>query len=165
MLVNLSQDFPNIIPNQPEIESLLKSGIQDITEDSRGFLYLATPTSVLEFDNYSWRHINVSADDTSSDQNIIIEANDHGRIYLAKKQDFGWLVPNEKGELYFESFLHLLENNSFPIDPQFHQIVFQKDIVHFAGDRLIYSVSSGKISTSDTTNEKEPNKTSTRTPF
>lgn len=89
----------------------VNSQVWDFVKDSRGVIYIGSAPGVFEFDGSFWRSI-PTANNTHS-RSLAIDKND--RIYVGASGDFGYLAPNEKGELHFVSLLYNLdkENRNF----------------------------------------------------
>ena len=76
-----------------------------ISQDSRGVMYFANETGVLEYDGHYWRKIRVPQDKTV--RSISIDERD--KIYVCADIDFGYLEPDSRGELQYTSLLPFLE--------------------------------------------------------
>lgn len=78
-----------------------------ILEDKRGILYIANQDGVLEYDGVSWRVIKVPNHTVRS----MAQADD-GTIYIGGRSEIGYLAPNARGELAYESLIsHLKETD------------------------------------------------------
>ncbi|MBL4655831.1 MAG: SpoIIE family protein phosphatase [Bacteroidia bacterium] len=74
-----------------------------ITQDKRGVMYFGNGGVVLEYDGVYWRSIPLSS-------NTIVRSlciDDNGTVFVGAQADFGFLEPNDKGELVYKS---LIEN-------------------------------------------------------
>lgn len=77
-----------------------------VIQDNRGLIYIANFAGVLEYDGSSWRLIT-----TKNTSQVISLAKDiNGRIYVGAREEFGYLAPNEKGELVFVSLSSRIGN-------------------------------------------------------
>lgn len=77
----------------------------DIIQDSHGILYFANGIGVLQYDGASWRLISTS--NKSAVRSFSKDAS--GRIYVGGQGDFGFLMPDSRGQMNFKSFLSLLD--------------------------------------------------------
>ena len=68
-----------------------------IVQDKRGVIYAGTNGAVLEFDGAAWRRIKAAA--SGSVRSLAID--ESGRIYVGGTTTFGYLVPDERGELQY----------------------------------------------------------------
>jgi signal transduction histidine kinase/DNA-binding response OmpR family regulator len=85
-----------------------------MVQDSRGVIYVGSGAGVLEFDGATWRLIETPTLDTV--RSLAIDS--RGRIYAGSVGDFGYLAPDERGELRFVSL-----KDRLPADaPQFGDI-------------------------------------------
>ena len=89
---------PHII-NYPK--QVYKAATQNwcITQDTRGFMYFGNSSGLLEFDGKRWRLY--SLPDHFMYRSVFVAAN--GAIFIGLMNDFGIMVPDEKGTLAFES--------------------------------------------------------------
>ncbi|MCR9249992.1 MAG: two component regulator three y domain-containing protein [bacterium] len=80
-----------------------QGGIQnwDITQDKRGFIYLANNFGLLEFDGHEWQLYNI---DNSTKLRSVHVAED-GRVYVGGQSILGYLIPDENGQLKFKSLV------------------------------------------------------------
>jgi hypothetical protein len=73
----------------------------DTIEDRRGIIYVGNQAGALEYDGVSWRLI-----ETPKRTYIRTFAQDpKGRIFAGSSGDFGYLAPNDKGQMEFVSLL------------------------------------------------------------
>jgi signal transduction histidine kinase/CheY-like chemotaxis protein len=112
-----------------------------IVQDSRGVLYAGTNGAVLEFDGASWRRIPL--DNSGSARSLAIDK--AGRIFVGSTSDFGYIEPNERGEMAFVS----LKDKLPPGDVQFNDVwrtwATDEGII-FQGERGIFKWADGKLS-------------------
>ncbi|MEL7002456.1 MAG: histidine kinase, partial [Bacteroidota bacterium] len=78
-----------------------QGGIQNwsITQDKRGFLYVANNFGMLEYDGAIWKRFQVI--NGSKVRDILVA--DNGYIYLASQGDFGYFSPDRFGSLVYTS--------------------------------------------------------------
>jgi ligand-binding sensor domain-containing protein/DNA-binding CsgD family transcriptional regulator len=89
---------PHII-NYPKKDYNAATQNWSITQDARGFMYFGNSSGLLEFDGKRWRLY--SLPDHFMYRSVFVAAN--GNIFIGLMNDFGIMVPNEKGILVFES--------------------------------------------------------------
>jgi signal transduction histidine kinase/DNA-binding NarL/FixJ family response regulator/ligand-binding sensor domain-containing protein len=77
----------------------------DIAQTQNGIIYVANQAGLLEYDGVSWRVIYIGESPTARSLAI---AGD-GAIYVGGQNEIGYLTPDEKGTLQYESLTHLLE--------------------------------------------------------
>lgn len=70
----------------------------DAVQDSRGMLYFANQNGVFEYDGHYWKRIQVNNMSVKS-----LSVDGKGVVHVGVQNDFGRLLPNEKGELEFVS--------------------------------------------------------------
>lgn len=78
---------------------------RSILQDKRGVMYFANGYGILEFDGSRWRLIKTKEERMCHS----LDMDNKGRIYVGASGDLGYLKPNQKGELCFESLSHLLK--------------------------------------------------------
>jgi len=95
-----------------------------IAQDDRGVMYFGNTKGILEFDGTYWNLI---------DPVNIYEAKKHpdGTIYIAGGSNFGYLKPNNKGEIKFVSFTNLLPDSINELK-SFYSIAFANNKVYFS---------------------------------
>lgn len=89
---------PNDINGGPQIWSW--------AEDKRGMVYFGDPSGIIEFNGREWRRIN------NTNNTIVREmaVDSLGRIYVGASDDFGFLQPNDKGEMEYISLSKSVSN-------------------------------------------------------
>jgi serine phosphatase RsbU (regulator of sigma subunit) len=82
-----------------------------IIQDQRGIMYFGNNAGVLEYDGENWRKIRVTNE--SIVRSLAIDTT--GRIFVGAQDEFGYLHPNEQGDLVYKSLTDLLndENKAF----------------------------------------------------
>ena len=119
---------------QEEVGQLLSNN--SLTLDQHGRLYVASLKGVLMFDGQTWSTFRHSDD---SYQDVVSDGKD--RIYSITKSEFGYLYPEENGELSFESLKNI---NTKPFNStQLKQVNFADNKVFFKSTEalLIYDPS------------------------
>jgi len=88
-------------------------GIQNwkITQSQAGLLYVANNFGLLEFDGTNWNKYSLESGTKCRD--VFIDTD--GKIYIAAQGDFGYYIPDQKGELTFISLADSIpsENRNF----------------------------------------------------
>lgn len=79
-----------------------------IAQTTDGLLYFGNTGGVVEFDGVSWRIIPVSNDSAVRS----VEVCSDGRVYVGAQGDFGYLAPDETGQLRFVSLRHALAEDA-----------------------------------------------------
>ena len=74
-----------------------------ILQDKRGILYVGNQGGLLEYDGVSWRSIPVPTPSVFS-----LAIDDAGTIYVGGRNEFGRLIPDERGSLKYESLRNYL---------------------------------------------------------
>ena len=72
------------------------SQTQDIVQDQRGILYFANDDGIIEYDGARWDKINVL-------YTLSLSVDEDNIVHVGMEGDFGYLYPNEIGELEFVS--------------------------------------------------------------
>jgi signal transduction histidine kinase/DNA-binding response OmpR family regulator/ligand-binding sensor domain-containing protein len=82
-----------------------------IAQAKNGMIYVANQAGLLEYDGVSWRVIYIGENITARSLDIA----EDGTVYVGGYNEIGYLKPDEKGALHFESLVHLLkeEHRSF----------------------------------------------------
>lgn len=82
-----------------------------IVQGPDGLMYFGNGSGVLEYDGVSWRLIPVS------NKTVVrsLAVDETGRIYVGARGEFGYLAPDEKGQLCYVSLLNRInpENRDF----------------------------------------------------
>lgn len=77
-----------------------------IIEDNRGIIYIGNKEGLLEFDGTTWRKIRIRAEyDVRS-----LAIDDLGRIYVGSVGEFGYMQPNNIGDLEYVSLKKYIKN-------------------------------------------------------
>ncbi len=120
-----------------------KAGLQnwDITQDDRGFLYVANNFGLLEFDGTGWRTFGVSSG--TKVRSVAIDG--RGRIYAGAQGDFGYFFPDAKGRLAYTSLADRLDPSVRNFDETWNVYV-DGNITYFCTFSGIYRFESGRFS-------------------
>ena len=97
-----------------------------VVQDHRGVMYFGNSHGGLEFDGEKWAFIQVGVG--SFVRSLAVD--DSGVIYAGIYGDFGYLTPDETGQLYFNSLL-----NKVPEEDQFFSNVWN---IHAAGNSIFF---------------------------
>ncbi len=103
-----------------------------VDQDSRGIIYFANGTGVLEFDGTAWRTILVPRVTLYS-----LAIDDNGTIYLGGRNEIGYLTNGSIGERQYVSLLNQLQDNQknfFEVWP----IYCIKDKVYFNSSEFLF---------------------------
>lgn len=76
-----------------------------ISEDQRGFIYVATNSGLMEFDGCKPEFYKI--DNNTTVRSILPD--NKGRIYAGAAHTFGYFKPDHKGKLEYHSLVHLLD--------------------------------------------------------
>jgi hypothetical protein len=108
-------------------------------QDSRGIIYTANATGVLEFDGVSWQHIDVPHYFVYS-----LAIDDSGTIYIGGNGEIGYLIPDAKGRPQYESLMDQLQENQkdFSKVPIVYCI---KDKIYFVTVKLLFQWDKKKM--------------------
>ncbi|MCB0395874.1 MAG: SpoIIE family protein phosphatase [Flavobacteriales bacterium] len=77
-----------------------------IVQDNRGIMYFGNQEGVLEYDGSRWNKITVGDDYLVKS----LARDSSGRVLVGSLSEFGYLKPDEKGDLRYESLLPLLKS-------------------------------------------------------
>ena len=84
-----------------------------VTQDARGVMYFGNADEgVLEFDGEEWRSIPIPADPPVHS----LVAGDKGNIYVGAISEFGYLAPNEVGDMQYHSVSDTIDQEIYPFD-------------------------------------------------
>ncbi|MDX2415821.1 MAG: triple tyrosine motif-containing protein [Bacteroidales bacterium] len=126
----LGLPFSKYISSSEYNSGMLNSSI---TQDKRGFMYLANNFGLLEFDGNKWKTYPVR--DGSKVRDLAITSS--GRIYVAAQGDFGFFMPDEVGDLSYFSLSSSLpeENRNFD---EVWNVFIGKDHIYFCTRNTIF---------------------------
>lgn len=101
-----------------------------ILQDKRGIIYVGNQGGVLEFDGVSWRKIKVPNMTVRS-----LAIDDTGTIYVGGRNEIGYLAPDSKGELVYQSLLDYIDKDKKYIS-NVQKILVEKDTIYFCNFRI-----------------------------
>ena len=104
-----------------------------MVQDSRGIVYAASASGVLEFDGASWRLIEMPTLDTV--RSLAIDQ--AGRIYAGSVGDFGYLEPDAHAELRFVSLKNRLPSDAMGFADVWRTLVTNEGVV-FQSPQFIF---------------------------
>src|SRR5690554_6195637 len=104
-----------------------------VTRDNRGVMYFGNEESILEYDGKNWTKIPVP------NQTFILSlaTAPNGRVYAGGVNDFGHLVPDNRGQLVYQSLAHLLKDKNAEIT-RVWKIYTNNDLVYFCTGSNIF---------------------------
>ncbi|MEQ8473531.1 MAG: triple tyrosine motif-containing protein [Marinoscillum sp.] len=104
-----------------------EGGIQNwsISEDRRGFIYVANNFGLLEYDGITWRRYNVP--NTTRLRSVYVDADD--RIYVGGQNQLGYFFPNANGTLSFTSLHDLLPPETPQVEDIWKVIKYEEKIL------------------------------------
>lgn len=111
-----------------------------ICEDNRGVIYFGNNDGgILEFDGNSWERIPIS------NGSIIrsLAYSDDGTVYVGGVEEFGYLTPDKKGEMYYHTLTNQLDTVDFK---DVWKIYTVNNEVYFCEDRNIFKFVDKKLS-------------------
>jgi len=103
---NASQGIPTMM-NYHHSKYRAETQNWSVVQNSKGFIYVANLSGILEFDGNSWRLIPLPGNKYVT--SLAIDQNDV--IYAGSHSEFGILKPDAKGFLHFHSLLDLFPDN------------------------------------------------------
>lgn len=111
-----------------------------IIEDQRGVMYFGNNKGVLEYDGVSWRLIPVK------NRSIVrsLAINDDGVIFVGAVGEFGYLAPDESGDLTYYSLIHLLPDHAGSFSDIWTTLV-RDDEVYFQSFNVLFRYKDGTI--------------------
>ena len=124
-----------LIPSKYFSAKTSNAGTQNwsIVEDTRGVLYFGNAHGVLEFNGNEWRLIRLS--NGSAARSLALA--DNGVIFVGGFNEFGFLLPNSKGQLGYTSLLPMVDDgvNDFG---EVWSITAINDTVFFTTKRYLF---------------------------
>lgn len=111
-----------------------------VIQDSRGIMYFANFSGILEFDGTYWELI--PTQNRTKVSALTIDEN--GRIYVGTRGELGYLEPDNKGKMSFISLNHLIEDSvSLFLDIKYLYSAPQG--IYYIGDNFILLWNNGKF--------------------
>jgi len=106
LLVFSQDDYPPVVNySTQQYGKEINPEIYCAVQDPRGVMYFGTGNGVLEFDGQKWRFIQVQAG--AFVRSIGVDSS--GVIYVGSSGDFGYLKPNDKGDLVYKTLCNQLD--------------------------------------------------------
>jgi DNA-binding CsgD family transcriptional regulator len=124
------------------------AGIQnwDVIQDQSGFLYVANNLGLLQFDGETWKRYGINNTKVRS-----VHQGRNGKIYVGSQADFGYLSPDDSGELTYYSL-----SDSLPMDvrdfDETWKIYEIDDKIYFCTFQGIYVYDGISVEVIDSTN-------------
>ncbi|MBN4052211.1 SpoIIE family protein phosphatase [Sphingobacteriaceae bacterium AH-315-L07] len=118
-----------------------------IAQDKRGVMYFGNGGGVLEYDGVYWRSIPVS-------NNTIVRSlciDDNGTVFVGTQADFGFLEPNDKGELVYKSLIESIKEKHRKFADVW-QTFFANGAVFFRTSNKLFRYQNGNIKVWEPTN-------------
>lgn len=109
-----------------------------VVEDHRGIIYVGNTEGVLEYDGSSWRLIRTPALVRS------LAVGEDGKVYVGTVGDFGLLVPDKKGQLFYHSIRDLIPSGG-KVFKDVWQILSVGEAVYFSTREILFCLKGGLI--------------------
>lgn len=122
-----------------------------ITQDGRGIMYFGNKAGVLEYDGTNWRTIKVLNENGDSREVNSLATDSKGKVYVAAKEDFGFLEADKKGIIHFHSLKHLLKTKLELKIPK--SIITTHKGVFFHYDNVIICYANNQLKTWDSNDD------------
>ncbi|GAB4342723.1 MAG: hypothetical protein OHK0038_22690 [Flammeovirgaceae bacterium] len=110
-----------------------------VIQDKRGIIYVRNNDVILEYDGVSFRHIEV----LGGRQITYVAMGDNDIIYLSVENDFGYLMPDEKGSWQFHSVKELLEKTEKEKAAQVTRVYFTQEGTYYVSAKKMYRYKMG----------------------
>ncbi|MGE5341258.1 MAG: response regulator [Candidatus Omnitrophota bacterium] len=110
-----------------------------MTQAPNGIIYTANQAGVLEFDGVSWRVINIPNYTVRS-----IAVDKTGTIYIGGKNEIGFLAPDAKGKLEYNSLRQFLPKNRTEFSDVWKTYISEKG-VYFHTSKYLFRWDSQKM--------------------
>ncbi|MGE0089326.1 MAG: ATP-binding protein [Bacteroidales bacterium] len=119
-----------------------KQGVQNwsVTQDKRGVLYFGNAYGVMEYDGVNWRLIKVANNSAAR----CLSINENNVLFVGAFGELGCLLPNEKGELLYNSLMPLLDNEHADFG-EIWDINCFSDSVFFLSDKYLFLYNNNKF--------------------
>lgn len=126
--------YPLITNYSAKEIGILDQGMS-ITQDKRGVMYFGTwENGILEYDGVSWRKIAMPENNPV----LSMATGDDGTVYVGSYGDFGFLEPNEFGELRYVSLLPFVVDSLHNRFDQIYKTYFHNGKSYFCSTTLIF---------------------------
>ncbi len=110
-----------------------------IVQDKRGLMYFGNNKGVLIYDGVTWRLI-PTANKTLARSLCLI----NDTVYVGAEGDFGYLLPDKKGELRFVSLLNILPEKYRDFH-DVYEITSNKDTIYLRTRNYLFRLHNGKV--------------------
>ncbi|NOZ35671.1 MAG: SpoIIE family protein phosphatase [Chlorobi bacterium] len=110
-----------------------------IIKDKRGVMYFANDEGVLEYDGVNWRLIKLK----TLARSLAIDS--AGIIYVGGDNEFGYIQPDSKGNLYYTCLSDSLDENLKDF-AEINSVFATNNGIYFCSKKKIYKYSDKKIS-------------------
>lgn len=136
--IDLGVPFSKYFPSQE-----YKGGIQNwrISQNSKGFIYIANNYGLLEFDGSSWNRYAIPSNTKLRD--VLIDAKD--KIYVASQGDFGYFIPDAKGQLFFNSLADSLPSDERDFEETWRVFKDNGRIIFCTFTKIFVFTEAGKL--------------------
>ncbi len=114
------------------------------TQDKRGVMYFANTVGILEYDGNNWRLIKINNQNVASRYLFTAKS---GRIYVGCVANFGYLAPNEAGEMEYVSLIDKIEDEQGKLFLGVNSIFEIEDKIYFAGDNVLFEYDKNTVKT------------------
>lgn len=118
----------------------------DVVQGANGLVYFANNAGILEYDGRTWRLIELPS---SLAVYTLVRDDGSDRIYVGAGGDFGYLGPDEAGQLRFHSLLPPNARSDEGFDQVFTPVVTSSG-VYFYGKGRLCEYAGGQLSCRDT---------------
>ncbi len=112
-------------------------------QDNRGVMYFANTVGILEYDGNKWRLIKIN------NQNVAVRylfTSKSGIVYVGCAANFGYLAPNEFGEIEYVSLVNKIEEEEDKIFSGVNSIFEIGNKIYFAGDNVLFEYDHNTVS-------------------
>jgi signal transduction histidine kinase/ligand-binding sensor domain-containing protein len=104
-----------------------------ITQDDRGVMYFANRDGILEYDGIEWRKIKVS--NTTVIRSLAKDS--CGRIYVGATGEFGYIAPDELGDMKYFSLSKELDT-AYQYFNDVWQTIYTHDGIYFSSRKFLF---------------------------
>ena len=123
-----------------------KAGIQnwDIIQDDKGLIYVANNMGLLVFDGRAWTRYGLNNTKVRS-----AHFGKDGKIYVGSQADFGFITPDQRGQLLYTSLADSLPDEVRDFDETW-KVYEIEDKIYFCTFKRIYVYDGNSIDISET---------------
>jgi signal transduction histidine kinase len=118
-----------------------------IVQDTRGLMYFGNNKGVLEYDGSTWRLIPVN--NNSIVRSLAVDS--AGTIFVVAVGEFGFLAPDQTGNLQYHSLLHKVHEPDLTFSDVWTTVV-HKNAVFFQSFTKLFRYQDGQITTWEVNN-------------